>query len=185
MTTPSKHVQAAALALACAVACWGAGAFELRLGPDLATQPWRLWTAHLVHASPIHFLLDVGAGVALIALGAPLLSYLWIAPVVALGVAATRPDLATYVGLSGVLHGWFVLAVVRTVRPGIARTALLLGVLIKVATELHAGTTSLGGLDLGAVPVAEAHLIGVLAAAAIAKFRSKPARPPRVVDVRR
>ncbi|MHC4410097.1 MAG: rhombosortase, partial [Planctomycetota bacterium] len=180
MTTLSKHVQAAALALACAVACWGAGALELRLGPELVTHPWRLWTAHLVHASPTHFLLDVGAGVVLIALGAPLASYLWLAPVVALGVAATRPDLATYVGLSGVLHGWFVLAVLRSVRPGIARTALLFAVLIKVVTEIQAATTSLGGLDFGAVPVAEAHLIGALAAAAFANFRTRPAKPSRV-----
>jgi len=160
----SPLFRAACLALACGAACSWAGAFELRLGPELWTQPWRLWTSHLVHANATHFLLDVGTCVALVVLGAPLRSFLWLAPTVALGVAATRPDLATYVGLSGVLHGWFVLVAVRRIESRPARTALILGVVAKAAWEVAAGTTSLGGFDMGAQPIPEAHLIGTLSA---------------------
>jgi len=168
----SPIARGAALVLICAVAYEFGGALELRMGPELWTQPWRLWTAHLVHANAMHFALDVGACVVLLALGAPARSFLWLAPVVALGVAALRPELSSYVGLSGVLHGWFVLIVLRTARPGRLRTALLVGVIGKAVLEMLSGTTSLGGLDVGATPVPEAHLIGALAATAGAYWAS-------------
>ena len=150
-------LQAAALALACAVATLAAGSLELRLGPELVREPWRLWTAHLAHAGAAHFALDVGAGVALVLLGASLASFAWIAPVVALGVLCVRPDLGAYVGLSGVLHAWFA-QVARRRAPW-----LLIVVALKVAWELATGGTTMGGFPLGAAPVPEAHAVGLLA----------------------
>ena len=152
-------LKAAALALACAVATWWVDPLELRIGPPLSSQPWRLWTAHLAHASATHFVLDVGAGVALVLLGASLASFLWLAPVVAIGVAFARPDLAAYVGLSGVLHGWFAQVAAKRA------PWLLLVVAAKVTHELLTGGTTMAALPLGAAPVPEAHAIGLLAGA--------------------
>lgn len=158
----SRVGTAAALALACAVATFlFADPLELRIGASLGAQPvrlltWRLWTSHLVHAGPTHFTLDVAAGVALILLGASALSFFWIAPVVAIGVAILRPDLTVYVGLSGVLHAWIAqIAMKRS-------PWLLLIVVAKVAHELATGGTTLGGFSLGAVPVPEAHAVGLV-----------------------
>lgn len=153
----SRVGTAAALALACAAATFlFADAFELRLDQSLGAQPWRLWTSQMVHASATHFALDVGAGVALILLGATVSSFLWIAPIVAIGVAMLRPDLAVYVGLSGVLHAWFAQVAMKR------SPWLLLIVAAKVTHELATGGTTMGALPIGAVPVPEAHAIGLL-----------------------
>jgi rhomboid family GlyGly-CTERM serine protease len=148
---------AAALAIACAVATFlFADPLELRIGASLGTQPWRVWTSHFVHASPTHFALDVGAGIALILFGASALSLFWIAPIVAISVSFLRPDLAVYVGLSGVLHAWFAQVAMQR------SPWLLLLVVAKVAHELATGGTTMGNLSLGAVPVPEAHAVGLL-----------------------
>ncbi|MEM8882527.1 MAG: rhombosortase [Planctomycetota bacterium] len=163
---------AAALACACAIATAGVDLTELRLGPGFWSQPWRLFTAHLAHASATHFALDVGAGVALVLLGASLRSFLWLAPVVAIGVAGARPDLAAYVGLSGVLHGWFAQVAMKRA------PWLLLVVGAKVAHELLTGGTTMAALPIGAAPVPEAHAIGLLAGClgAMEQLRSTGAR---------
>ncbi len=133
-------------------------------------EVWRLWTGHLVHHTAAHFLFDVGA--ALLLLGFVRSRLVWIAlpPVISAAFLMTRPELSSYAGLSGVLHGVFALAcfeIAQTSR-GVERTlalAALLGVIAKAATESITGTPLFTGtFDMGGATVFEAHLAGVVCA---------------------
>ncbi len=133
-------------------------------------EVWRLWTGHLVHHTAAHFLFDVGA--ALLLLGFVRSRLVWIAlpPVISAVFLMTRPELSSYAGLSGVLHGVFALAcfeIARSAR-GMERTlalATLLGVIAKAATESITGTPLFTGtFDMGGATVFEAHLAGVVCA---------------------
>ena len=143
---------------------------------------WRLLTAHLVHGSLRHLVLNI-AGLYLVAslLREDFSRSEWFAVVAAVctaigsGFIWLNPDLQWYVGLSGVLHGCLAAGAVvwwRSERPLLAAalTALLL---VKLSWEqLH------GALPLaGALPViVDAHLYGAiggaLAALAIIARRS-------------
>ena len=143
---------------------------------------WRLLTAHLVHGSLRHLVLNI-AGLYLVAslLRKDFSRSEWMAVVAAVctaigsGFIWLNPDLQWYVGLSGVLHGCLAAGAVvwwRSERPLLAAalTALLL---VKLSWEqLH------GALPLaGALPViVDAHLYGAiggaLAALAIIARRS-------------
>ncbi len=143
---------------------------------------WRLLTAHLVHGSLRHLVLNI-AGLYLVAslLREDFSRSEWMAVVAAVctaigsGFIWLNPDLQWYVGLSGVLHGCLAAGAVvwwRSERPLLAAalTALLL---VKLSWEqLH------GALPLaGALPViVDAHLYGAiggaLAALAIIARRS-------------
>lgn len=109
-------------------------------------EPWRLWTAAFVHWSELHLGANM-LGTALVGIlgvsaGAPArLAWAWFAawPLTHLGLLL-QPELASYGGLSGVLHAgaaaaalWLVLA-----ERGKARAigaAVLLGVFVKVVLE--------------------------------------------------
>ena len=143
---------------------------------------WRLLTAHLVHGSLRHLVLNI-AGLYLVAslLREDFSRSEWMAVVAAVctaigsGFIWLNPDLQWYVGLSGVLHGCLAAGAIvwwRSERPLLAAalTALLL---VKLSWEqLH------GALPLaGALPViVDAHLYGAiggtLAALAIIARRS-------------
>ena len=143
---------------------------------------WRLLTAHLVHGSLRHLVLNI-AGLYLVAslLRKDFSRSEWMAVVAAVctaigsGFIWLNPDLQWYVGLSGVLHGCLAAGAIvwwRSERPLLAAalTALLL---VKLSWEqLH------GALPLaGALPViVDAHLYGAiggaLAALAIIARRS-------------
>ncbi len=138
----------------------------------LAGEYWRALTGHLVHASPAHTALNI-AGLVLIALLFPepisLRVWAWRLLLLSLSVSALIlwrvPDLAWYVGLSGVLHGFFVLGFWWLFRQGDRFSLLLLLVLIaKLAWEhLHGPITS--NEDLVGVPVlVEAHSYGAISA---------------------
>jgi rhomboid family GlyGly-CTERM serine protease len=82
----------------------------------LQGQIWRLLTGNLVHWSPEHFLLDVGAFLAVGLMYEPARQrqYPWILLVAALSVGLSvlifLPDMSIYRGLSGVDSGQFVFA---------------------------------------------------------------------------
>lgn len=109
-------------------------------------EPWRWWTAALVHLSTMHLLANV-AGLAIVALlgwharasRADALAWSAAWPLTHLLLLA-QPGLARYAGLSGVLHAGVVIAAVRLARgePGPRRTigaALLAGVALKLLLE--------------------------------------------------
>ena len=146
--------------------------------PTLASsQPWRAWSAAIVHLSALHLAANL-AGVALVAaLGfvarVPRRSVLaWFVawPLTHLALLA-RPDLVHYAGLSGVLHaGVAVVAVhlIATAR-GLRRAiglALLGGLALKVASETPWAAQALrhpAGWDIAIAPFA--HASGLVAGA--------------------
>jgi rhomboid family GlyGly-CTERM serine protease len=157
------------LALAASVATLWPDAFLLTREGLANGEVWRLWTGHLVHASGAHFLIDVGAGLVLLFLAREWKFLLWAAPVASLAIFAVEPGLSGYCGLSGLLHGWTILAAARVAaehRSGTARVCaslLAIGVLAKAAFEATLGL-SLFTTDasMGVPTVQAAHLIGAL-----------------------
>src|SRR5690606_32186414 len=104
-----------ALALVSAVLSFmgGPSSPALRYERDfLLEQPWRLLSGHLVHLGTSHLLLNL-AGLLMIAWvfapGLAALQWLWLLlgslVVIDAGFWLLEPQLAWYVGLSGVLHG--------------------------------------------------------------------------------
>lgn len=144
-----------------------------------AHQWWRLVSAHLVHLSFPHALLNTAGLVLLWALFARDFSprrWLWI---VALSMAAIdaglwylRPAVHWYVGASGVLHGALAAGACAMYRRGEGTGAvLLLALVVKLIYEQHSGAS----LFLGDIPlVADAHLFGSLGGLT-ASFVPRPA----------
>ncbi|MEE8107501.1 MAG: rhombosortase [Planctomycetota bacterium] len=168
-----RLVPAIACTLAAVALTWAAG-----LGAPLALVPpgaggsgwWQLWTGHFVHLDPAHLLLDAGAAAIILCRLRRLHALLWMPPLVGIGVLLSRPDLASYAGLSGVLHGLAVLqAFELAAEPGASRrrraAAYGLGaiVILKAVAETVLDTRLFtAGIGLSGVPVGEAHLTGAL-----------------------
>jgi rhomboid family GlyGly-CTERM serine protease len=147
-------------------------------------EPWRAWTAALVHLSALHLAANL-AGAALVgALGyvarvlrRSVLAWLVAWPLTHLALLA-RPDLSQYAGLSGVLHaGVAVVAVhlVATAR-GLRRAigaALLAALALKVAGETPWAAEALrhpAGWDIAIAPFAHASgLVAGTVASALAE----------------
>ena len=125
----------------------------------------RVWTCHLVHASLAHAALN---GLALAALAVCLrLRWTWVlvatATATSVGILALRPDVALYVGLSGVLHGVFAAGALRR-----RRQWLLLPLAAKLAWEQWQGPLTPGPV------LVDAHLYGAIAglvAGALSRLR--------------
>lgn len=131
-------------------------------------EVWRLWTGHLVHRTSVHFVFDVGVAVGLLFL----LRRTWIwwvlPPFVGIAALLARPDLTSYAGLSGVLHGLTVLVAGTLWKEsrGVERclAAVLWGAVAgKALIELVLGVPLFsGGYDMGGETVFAAHVAGVL-----------------------
>jgi rhomboid family GlyGly-CTERM serine protease len=155
-----------------------------------AREPWRAWSAALVHLSGLHLAANL-AGTALVgALGVvaavprrTVVAWLVAWPVTQLALLA-RPDLAHYAGLSGVLHAGVAVVAVHLVAAarGARRAigfALLAALALKVASEAPWAVEVVRhppGWDIAVVPFAHAAglVAGVLAsmlAEAAARWR--------------
>lgn len=161
-----RLVAPAVLLAAALVASAFPARFALEREAVLQGEVWRLWTGHLVHASGAHFALDVGVALVLLPLVAAPAGLLVLPPLVGVGVLAVVPDVEVYCGLSGVLHGWIVLASWKLARVERGGRALLAGAVLaatlaKATLETVLGAPLLtGGLDLGGAPVVAAHFLG-------------------------
>ncbi|MCP5367181.1 MAG: rhombosortase [Hyphomicrobiales bacterium] len=138
-----------------------------------AGQAWRLLTGHLAHVDGHHLGLNLAA-LALLGTwtevahrdGAPPLGLLVVsgALAVSLGVLWTRPDLAAYCGLSGVLNTVFAAAVAgqwRHTRSPLF--ALMAGAgAIKIVVEWSGNLALFSGPATGWAPVPAAHGAGYL-----------------------
>lgn len=130
-------------------------------------QWWRLLSAHLVHLSWQHTLLNCGGLVLLWALFARELSprrWLWVACLSALaidlGLWVREPDVEWYLGASGLLHGvWAAGACSAYRRSDSMGAAMLVLLVIKLIYEQQSGA-SVFERDLPLVPAA--HLFGAL-----------------------
>lgn len=136
---------------------------------------WRVWTAHLVHASPRHLVMNAAALMCLWALSvrdAPIRYWLAViftaAGAVAVGLWFIDPEISWYVGLSGVLHGIWAADAVRVWRRERGFAMLMLSLLTaKIIAEQTSGplTRSLG-VDIPVV--VDAHAFGALGGLAVA-----------------
>lgn len=161
-----------ALALLFSLAPGGPDAWLLDHSAVLASQPWRLLTAHLAHSDPVHLAWNLLGLAVLGAAFEPLLRWrLWaVLAAAALAIDAwfylADPGLARYCGLSGALNGLLVLGLIEWHRRSGDRLPVLIGIgaLGKTLVELFYGVTVF--TELAWQPVPEAHLIGMAAAVA-------------------
>ena len=190
-----RWIFAAALLGLGAVAVTGlsAGALDWQPG-KVWREPWRAWSAALVHLSGLHLAANL-AGCALVgALG-------FVARVPRRSVAAwmlawpltqlallMRPDLAHYAGLSGVLHAGVAVVAVHLIAAAhgarqAVGLALLAALAVKVASEGPFAADALTyreGWDIAIAPFAHA---GGLAAGALASALAEAlARPGPSID---
>ncbi len=166
----------AALAAA-AVLAWWADRALLDWQPQRAwAEPWRWWSAALVHFTPLHLLANLLA-VALVA------AYGWAARVptaVALAWVASwplthlalllRPELAHYGGLSGILHGgvaatslWLLLRGGGAQR--VVGALMLIGQAVKLLLEQPWGATLHAPRELDVAVAPLSHASGSIAGA--------------------
>lgn len=133
-------------------------------------EAWRLVTGQFVHLGMSHLLLNL-AGLAMTgwlfgpALRASqwllLLAGSWLA--ICAGFLLLEPQLAWYVGLSGILHGLLLgAAVLDRGLEGRVRVLLIAGILAKLAWEQWAGALPLTAEAAGGPVVVDAHLYGGL-----------------------
>lgn len=153
-----------------------------------AGQWWRLLSCNFVHLGFWHWLFNALSLVLLVALcPEPLSARAWIGRtlVLSLGVGAGihwwSPQLATYVGLSGMIYGLFLLGLGRQALHGDKIAwACLVFLAGRVAWEFLVGAPASEERLLGGKVVPQSHLFGMLAAmayaaacAAIAVLRGK------------
>jgi len=174
--TLSRHRSGLALLggviLVLAILEWLGAADSLRYQRSAlaAGEFWRLLTAHLVHFGPAHTAMNALALVAVIAvLGSYLRLTEWcgVALLCGLGVSGGlwlgMPEVAYYVGLSGVLHGLVAAGAVAALASerGFATLVLiLLGV--KLIWEALYGPTPGSGDAAGGPVLIESHRYGAL-----------------------
>ena len=133
---------------------------------------WRLWTGHLIHASWPHVGLNA-FGLVLIAWLFPephsarwhLLRFMWLALATSMMMWWWVPDLDWYVGMSGVLHGSFVMGLWWLFRQG-DRLAFVLLVLLagKLLLEHFYGPVTSDEELVGVPVLTQAHSFGAIAA---------------------
>ena len=131
---------------------------------------WRVFSGHLVHLGWTHAALNLGAFVLLTSLFARelrwtdwLLTGVLAALTISLGLWFFDPETSWYVGLSGVLHAWFLVGALQTLRhaPRLG-TVMLVGLTVKLLIEQSFGAmpTTIA-LNVGPV-IVDAHLFGAL-----------------------
>jgi rhomboid family GlyGly-CTERM serine protease len=143
-----------------------------------AGEAWRLVTGHLVHLNVSHFALN-SAGMALVwyLVGNSFELRFWlflIAMIVAgidLGFWVLEPQLAWYVGLSGMLHGILAAGIVGAIRAK-RQEAWWLGMLVitKLGYEQLLGPMPGSEESAGGAVVVAAHLFGAITGAVASFF---------------
>ena len=132
------------------------------------SQPWRLWTAALVHWSGAHLLLNLLGCVALIAWGnaaglGARQTWAWLlAWPLTLLLLATSPSLLRYGGLSGLLHAGVAIGAWALIwqcqgQRRLVGALVLAGLALKLLLEVPQLASWLGlGLNVPALPLAGA-----------------------------
>jgi len=133
-------------------------------------QVWRLLSGNFIHLGWGHLFLNVAGLLAMAILFAQDRRTLqWAADLVicsiatSLGLYVLNPEIFWCVGLSGVLHGLFVIGAMGWVVSGISLGKwLLLGIGLKLLWEQSMGEMPFSGDIVGGAVVTDAHLWGAL-----------------------
>lgn len=133
---------------------------------------WRLFTGNLFHTNSWHLLFNLLGLLMLSQLFGRLIKPLHFALFTLLNGSAVGvllylfcPEIELYVGLSGYLHGLFVLGCLLEIHQGRQSSYLLLaGVAIKVGWETYYGSSEQMTVLINATVATDAHLFGALAA---------------------
>lgn len=182
---------ACALLLAGALLARGADSARWDWQPGLAlVEPWRAWTAALLHWSPLHLQMNL-MGLGLLALlgwrapaqGRDVLAWAVAWPLTQVGLLL-QPALRHYAGLSGVLHAGLAILAWRLCSAAEARQRRIgllaaAGLLLKLLSEQPwAGAAQpVPGWDFALAPMA--HVSGALAGLCGAALATLLTRPPR------
>jgi rhomboid family GlyGly-CTERM serine protease len=135
-----------------------------------AGQLWRLITGHLVHLGSSHMVLDLGALVLIrLIVGTALSNLEWAGATLAsmaaidAGLYFGAPDIAWYVGLSGILHGLLAAGAIALWRSDRWFAAVLAaGLLAKLLWEQAVGPLPWSAEATGGTVITAAHLYGAL-----------------------
>lgn len=146
-------------------------AYDRRLILD--GQWWRLLSGNFVHLGWYHLMLnELGLAVLVLLCPEPLSVGAWLRRILFLSVFMSSclllfvPELSRYVGMSGVIHGLFVLGLLPQVRRGdLIASGCLLYLVGKIGWELFAGAPVSDESAIGGHVVTESHLYGVVGAA--------------------
>jgi rhomboid family GlyGly-CTERM serine protease len=133
---------------------------------------WRVLSSNFVHLGWGHLVLNATALLIIASLfGVERRQGPWLADLLICGAATGaglygfNPEVLWCVGLSGALHGLFVIGAVTWLRAGIGMGKwLLLGVIVKVLWEQFVGAMPFTGDIVGGRVVTDAHLWGALGA---------------------
>lgn len=138
---------------------------------DLMTsEPWRWWTGHWVHVGWRHYLLNMLAFLCLpfifpqVRQTTLLGSLLILPPLLSAGLYWLLPQVQAYAGLSGILHGIFVLVAIQRLQLQRERqfAILVLGcIVVKVGLEKWMGYSETAQLIQAPVLI-ESHQIGLV-----------------------
>jgi len=135
-----------------------------------AGEYWRIISGHFFHSNANHFLLNVAAVALLWALHGQYYSYknyllvfLTSAIVCSLGIYWFSVNIELYVGLSGVLHGFFVWGALMDIKHK-EKTGylLLIGAMAKIIHEQIYGASADVEILIGAIVATDAHLYGAI-----------------------
>ncbi len=137
-----------------------------------AGEWWRLLSGNFVHLSPWHSFLNA-LGVLVLALLCPesldwkiwLRRLLFLSLGMSLGLYFFVPSAQAYVGLSGVIHGLFVLGLMpQVLKKDLIATGCLLYLCGKIGWEMVVGAPVSDEAALGGRVLVESHLFGTLSA---------------------
>lgn len=135
-------------------------------------QWWRLLTGSFVHLGWYHLMLnEIGLAVLVMLCPQPLPLKIWLRRlfIICVGMALCLyflvPDLTTYVGMSGTIHGLFVLGLLpQALKRDWIAGACLAYLLGKLGWEIVTGTPVSDAHAIGGHVVTEAHLYGSIIA---------------------
>lgn len=151
---------------------WGRSWLAFDRSAIAAGQWWRLLTGSFAHLGWYHWMLNtLGVLVFVLLCPQPLPLRFWARRVLLIGLAMSVclwffvPGLGNYVGMSGVIHGLFLLGLVPQVRRGdLIALGCLLYLLGKIGWELYAGAPVSDEAAIGGRVIVESHLYGTLSA---------------------
>lgn len=137
-----------------------------------AGEWWRLWTGNFVHLGYWHAFLNALGVLVLVLLCPETLTWqVWVRRLLllslgmSLGLYFFVPDVTAYVGMSGVIHGLFVLGLMpQVLKKDLIALGCLLYLVGKIGWELYAGAPVSDEAALGGKVLVESHLYGTLSA---------------------